>query len=515
VSGPSILWRTPPTVGERPLPPSCLADLQLDAIVAAITGGRDEYGVRDVFYLPLPDADAVAYRHEVFRDLADDARRERVLAFARALRQVRRLQAQGAVATEPRQRERLALDATLVYVEAVALVDEAFRRHPPASRGLAAVARYLAGYAASEAFASLRAEASRIRRALDAVRYDLTVLRDRVIVRRAEGDADELVDTDDADTLRRAFARFGSGPPRRPASGASEEPAATGLDAQILQHVARLHPEPFAALTRFVRQHGDPTDPTVAAFDREVQFYLAVLEYVERWRRSGVPFTYPHLTDGDRSERVEGAVDLALVERLVSRGEAVVANRYHLEGRERFLVVTGANQGGKTTFARTFGQLHVLAALGCPVAAEEARLVLADRVLTHFEREEDLGTLRSKLQDELVRARELLEVATPRSVVIVNEAFNAATAGDAEEVARRVLGRLIALGAVGVWVTFVDELAAMDPGVVSLVCGVDPDDPTRRTFELARRPADGRAYALAIARAHGLTFDQLRRRRDT
>jgi DNA mismatch repair protein MutS len=65
-----------------------------------------------------------------------------------------------------------------------------------------------------------------------------------------------------------------------------------------------------------------------------------------------------------------------------------------------------------------------------------------------------------------------------------------------------------------VWVTFVDELASLDPAVVSMVCGVDPADPTRRTFELTRRPADGRAYAVAIARAHGLTYDELRRRLD-
>jgi DNA mismatch repair protein MutS len=362
------------------------------------------------------------------------------------------------------------------------------------------------------------------------VRYELTLLRDRVVVTRVDSDA-----ADAADDLRRAFERFGPGTARRRMPAGSEELAATSLEAQVLRQVARLHPEAFDALASFVRRYPDPIDPTVARFDREVQFYLAVLHHVDRWRRSGIAFCYPEVTDrgharedrghgrsddrdqadgaaGGERERVVGAVDLALADRLLVDGATVVPNGYQLAGPERVLVVTGANQGGKTTFARTVGQLHVLAALGCPVAAREARLALADRVLTLFEREEDLRDLRGKLQDELVRARELLAQATPASLAIVNEAVSATTAADALQVGRRVLRRLLDVGALGVWVTFVDELASMDPAVVSMVCGVDPADPTRRTFELTRRPADGRAYAVAIARAHGLTYDELRRK---
>jgi DNA mismatch repair protein MutS len=484
-----------------------VSDLHIDQIVDAVAGERDERDlIAGLLYQPVRDAATIAYRHEVFRDLEDPAVSEVIARFSGQMRQVHAHLRQLADMRSTRQREGWFLDAASIYCDAVRSLAGDLDRQAITSAGLSAFGEYLAHYVASADFARLASDTGSRKSELATISYQVRIKGLRVEVSRYDGEPDYSAE------IERTFARFQQGAVKDYRVQYRTWPGMNHIGAQILDLVARLFRDEFTALAEFCNAHARFLDPVIAQLDRELQFYLSYSEYIGPMRSAGLPFCYPQVSASSKEIFAQDTFDLALATKLTAAGQPVVTNEFHLAGPERVIVVSGPNQGGKTTFARTFGQLHHLAGTGCPVPGSSARLYLYDQLFTHFEREENLADLTGRLEDDLLRIQKALLAATADSIVIMNEIFTSTTVADARFLGEKVLRKVIDLGMLGVYVTFVDELASLGPAVVSMASTIVPDNPAERTFKLVRKPADGLAYALAIAAKHGVTYGQLKKR---
>ncbi|MGH7102413.1 MAG: MutS-related protein [Acetobacteraceae bacterium] len=502
----SILFVDGAPVPDSQAPPEILGDLNLDQIIEGATSSRDEYDLKPFFYAPLCEANAILYRQEVVTDLEGEALRRRVEEFATAMRRVREELVRAGKLYYKLQKQWWFVDAVEVYCGAVSGLAAGLEAIAVTSRAFNAFRDYLAGLAATESFRSLGAEATRLKERLATIRYSLIIKDDALSVRAYEDEQDYSV------AVEATFRKFSQGDGKDYRVPFRETIELNHVEAAALDFVARLNPDVFSELDLFCTGRADFLDPVIKRFDREIQFYLSYRDYVRGLREAGLPFVTPELAIADKRVAVTEGFDLALAKKLAGTGGEIVCNDFHLDGRERIIIVSGPNNGGKTTFARMFGQMHYLARLGLKTPGRAARLLLSDAVFTHFEREEKIENLRSKFEEDLLRVRDILQRATGRSIIVMNESFSSTSLQDAAFIGRQVVRRVIEKDLICLFVTFVEELARLSDTSVSMVSTIVSGDPASRTYKIVRRPADGRAYAIAVAEKYGLTYQQLRER---
>ncbi len=496
-----------------PMDDETFTDLGLDAAETRLRA-RVPAGLAGVLRRPLLTPESVAHRQRVVCDLADPAVRQTAHALIADFDEVRLFLDHADTVRQARARALWVLHAGGAYARGVRRaarqLSDLVASGRIGSTALADVARHLDRLAASDAFAALDQACAAAEEQVSSLRVSVLVRGARITVSAPRGE------TDLGALIASTFERFapsaspgGAGPTAAgtsPGDAADVDDSGIWLDrvqAAVLDRTAVVSPEVFSAVAEAVRHVSAVVpDPTLAQVEGELRALLAWDDILAPARRAGLSTCLPEVGPPGGGMEARDVWDVSVALQILPDGQ-VIAND---------LVVTGPNHGGKTTTARTFGQLHHLASLGLPVPGRRVRLVLADRVLTVFDRAETSDHLGGRLGDELERVHRMFDALGPRSVAVLNEVFSSTALPDAELLGGRVIARLVEAGVPAVYVTFVDGLSRLSEATVSMVGQVDPEDPTRRTFRVERRTADGRAYASALARRHGLSPDQLSRR---
>ena len=501
---PPGIEQPPPTATE---PPACFIDLNLDQVVSAMADKRDEDVLRPIFYASYRDVDIARYRQAVFTDLDRSDVFQAFPTFCDAMQTVRaNLNYAGKISYKC-HRHMVILRAIGLYCDTVTSLASNLASFALELSGLRSLQAYLQTYINSLAHSRLATETRELQDIISKLSYGMLFRGDKATLRKYADEPDYTA------TILERFERFRETHVKPPAPPRPKDDFSLNhIEEGILEFVGRLFAREFRTLAEYVARHTEFIDGAIARFDREIGFFIAYRTFIDPLKELGLPFCYPDVSATSKETEVTGSFDLALAAKLLRENRAVISNDFFLHDPERLLVVSGPNQGGKTTFARMFGQLHFLAGLGCPVPGQQARLFLPDRIFTHFEREEDITNLRGKLEDELVRLHETCQSMTSDSVIILNEIFNSTSLDDQILLSTKILESILATDAIGLCVTFVDSLSRLSEKTASMVSTVTPEDPAQRTFLIIRKPADGLAYALSLAEKRGVTYEQLRTR---
>lgn len=485
--------------------PDFFRDLNLDRFEHDLAAGREAYELAEFYRVAAPTVDVARQRQNVFRDLEDPDLFASMVTFAADIHEIIDTLARASKLRCPLQRQEIILQCAENYCNTIALFSSLLESSDISSQLMKSLRSTLRGYRKSENFETILHEASEIRSALRSLRYTMLMWGDGIVVRPYAGEVDYGAE------VEHSFAKFQQDLEHEYVFKFTNYFELNHIEANLLQLVERTFPAEFSRLSHFCSEHGDFLEPGIVRCAREMQFYFSYLDYIAPLRRAGLPFCFPEFT-ANKSIMAEEMFELVLARDVVAAGTRIITNEFHLSGCERVIVVSGANQGGKTTFARTLGQLCHLARLGLPVPGRSARLLFVDAIHTHFERSENVRDLHGKLEDDLLRIHAILTQTSEHSVVILNEIFNSTTSTDAEFLGRQIISALIEREALVVCVTFLDELSRLGPETVSYVATVKDDDPSMRTLKVVRRPADGLSHATTLAAKYGLTYSRVKER---
>jgi DNA mismatch repair ATPase MutS len=185
-------------------------------------------------------------------------------------------------------------------------------------------------------------------------------------------------------------------------------------------------------------------------------FYVGCLNLSEQLAEQGEPMAFPiPVARGARALAARWLYDVCLA--LTTR-QRVVGNDVDADGKS-LVMITGANQGGKSTFLRSVGLAQLMTQCGMFVGAESLRVNVCDGVFTHYKREEDETMESGKLDEELARMSAIADHVTANCILLCNESFASTNEREGSQIARQVVRAFLDEGVKVLFVTHMFDLA--------------------------------------------------------
>ena len=228
-----------------------------------------------------------------------------------------------------------------------------------------------------------------------------------------------------------------------------------------------------------VAQSADHIDSFFNALRVELAFYIGCLNLSEQLKQLEESIGFPQPAPAnERRFSFTGLYDVSLA---LTMKQKVVGNDLNTDNKD-LLIITGANQGGKSTFLRSIGLAQLMMQCGMFVAAQSFSANICEGLFTHYKREEDTSMESGKFDEELSRMSEIVDHITTNSIVLFNESFAATNEREGSEIARQITHALLDMHIKVVYVTHLFELAN----------GFYEDQMENAIYLRAERKADGK-----------------------
>ena len=293
----------------------------------------------------------------------------------------------------------------------------------------------------------------------------------------------------------------------------------------LFRDVAQVLDTVCQPIARALRQYNALHSGFLATLHGDLAFYLAAVRLMERLRSRGLPVCRPDIapmTERVCTLRDAYNLNLALHQMAHTHDTAsIVTNDVSMGDEGRIGILTGPNQGGKTTYTQMVGLCQLLGQTGLWVPAAQARLSPVDNIYTHYPVEEQLAKGTGRFGDEAQRLSQIFTRGTRHSLILLNESLASTNPGESLYIAQDIMRILRRLGARAIFATHLHELAADvaalnasttgESRIVSLVASRTEagDKSHRRLYKIVPGPPLGRSYAREIAAQYGISYDQL------
>ncbi|MCD8095191.1 MAG: DNA mismatch repair protein MutS [Ruminococcus sp.] len=281
-------------------------------------------------------------------------------------------------------------------------------------------------------------------------------------------------------------------------------------------------------IDRALREYQKISPEELFALEYQLEFYVGAVKLIELCKSEGLPVCRPKMLDAsERKANINGLYDLVYFNESKlwnlkhKDKKSVVTNDINFDDNARFFIITGANNGGKTTFIRAVGICQILAQTGLYVPCESCEISYVDFIYTHFPKEEQTGINSSRFTTEIKEFKKISDLITDKSLLLMNESIQSTTPQECTDAATELVKIFCMIGVRGMFATHLLDVAAKtdelnrDESLVSklesLVARVD-ESTGERIYKIEKGKPTHTSRAIEIFSEFGIDVEAVKKR---